>query len=394
MNRFFKPYEGNRPFLFVSYSHRQSDSVVECIRILHEQGWRLWYDEGIPAGSDWPANIARHMETCEAVLFFLSETALASPNCLSEIRTAARLHKPILVLRLEDAEPGPEWDVLPPREKHLTAAETAEENAALILNSGFLTRRFHHRWTERIPWRVLGLAASLLFFLAAAGAFAALATGKWTPFPAPEAPVPTPTPTAAAPTPPPTPVSVVDLGGNERFFAVSFPDSQQERAVRDALQMREGEIQAWNLAELPSLFFCGNMVRKNLNGVSFREDGSCLVNSAPVIQGRVKDLSLVKNMLRLEELALICQPVSDLSDLDGLPLLKDLNLAGSPAVRLESLGDLSALTAIHLEHTDVRDLTPLEALPALKTVTVSRDMLPLKWSPDARFEVILVRDEG
>ena len=172
MNRFFKPYEGNRPFLFVSYSHRQSDSVVECIRILHEQGWRLWYDEGIPAGSDWPANIARHMETCEAVLFFLSETALASPNCLSEIRTAARLHKPILVLRLEDAEPGPEWDVLPPREKHLTAAETAEENAALILNSGFLTRRFHHRWTERIPLRALGLAASLLFFLAAAGAFA------------------------------------------------------------------------------------------------------------------------------------------------------------------------------------------------------------------------------
>ena len=68
MSRFFKPYEGNKPFLFISYSHRQSDLVVDSIRILHEQGWRLWYDEGIPAGSDWPANIARHMEACEAVL--------------------------------------------------------------------------------------------------------------------------------------------------------------------------------------------------------------------------------------------------------------------------------------------------------------------------------------
>ena len=198
-------------------------------------------------------------------------------------------------------------------------------------------------------------------------------------------------PTAAAATPPPTPPPVIDLGGNERFFAVSFPDSQQERAVRSALQMPEGEIQAWNLAELPSLFFCGNMVRKNLTGVSFREDGTCLVNSAPVIQGRVKDLSLMRDMLRLEELALICQPVSDLTDLNGLTLLKDLNLAGSPGVKLDGLSDLPSLTAIHLEHTGVRDLSPLETLPALKTVTVSRDMLPLRWSPDARFAVILIR---
>ena len=155
--------------------------------------------------------------------------------------------------------------------------------------------------------------------------------------------------------------------------------------------MPKEEIQAWNLAELSKLFFCGNMVRKDLNGVSFREDGSCLVNSAPVIQGRVKDLSLMQDMKRLEELALICQPVSKLSDLNGLTVLKDLNLAGSRAADLTGLNDLPALKTIHLEYTDVRDLTPLENLPALKTVTVSRDMLPLKWSPDARFAVILVR---
>ena len=76
---------------------------------------------------------------------------------------------------------------------------------------------------------------------------------------------------------------MVELGGAERYFAVSFPDSQQEKAIRNALRMPDEQIQAWNLAELPSLYFCGNMVRNNLNGVSFREDGTCLVNSAPVI---------------------------------------------------------------------------------------------------------------
>ena len=390
MKGFFKPYEGKKPFLFVSYSHRQSDRVVSTIRILHEKGWRLWYDEGIPAGSDWPANIARHMEDCGAVLFFLSETALLSPNCLSEIRTAARLRKPILVLRLEDVEGGADWDVLPDRKKHLESLETEEEDAEQILASGFLTRRFHHRWTESIPWRALGLVASLLFFAAAASGFALLATGRWTPFPPPEVPVVTPTP-APTPTPTPTAPTVIDLGGNERFFAVSFPDTQQERAVRNALQMPTEEIQAWNLAELSSLYFCGNMVRNSLNGVSFREDGTCLVNSAPVIQGQVKDLSLMANMLQLEDLALICQPVSNLSPLSGLLLLKNLNLSGSGAIKLEGLSDLPSLNTLHLEYTNVRDLTPLEQLPALKTVTVSLDMLPLRWSPDARFDVILVR---
>ena len=45
MNRFFKPYEGTRPYLFISYAHKQSEEVVSTIRILHENGWRLWYDE-------------------------------------------------------------------------------------------------------------------------------------------------------------------------------------------------------------------------------------------------------------------------------------------------------------------------------------------------------------
>ena len=100
MSRFFKPYEGGRPFLFISYSHRQSAQVVDTVRILHDRGYRLWYDEGIPAGSDWPANIASHMRFCERVVFFLHEKALASPNCFSEIRTAARLKKPMLAVRM------------------------------------------------------------------------------------------------------------------------------------------------------------------------------------------------------------------------------------------------------------------------------------------------------
>ena len=386
MSRFFKPYEGNKPFLFISYSHRQSDQVVDSIRILHEQGWRLWYDEGIPAGSDWPANIAQHMQGCEKVVFFLSERAMESPNCFSEIRTAFRAGKPILVVRLENVEvTNPDWQELLAGKQVIPLLESPEERAVAILNTGFVPRRFRRSRLEGVSWRVFGLAASLLFFLAAAGTLGMLASGRWSPVQVPEIlaenPVPTPAPTA-----PP----VVEIGEAERYFAVSFPDKQQERAIRRALGTQTEEIYRWQLAEIPELYFCGNMVADSLEPVRFDADGTCRVNGAPVVTGQVSDLSLIGYAVKLEKLALVCQPEMRLSDLNGHLLLRELSLAGSPVSDLSALKELPSLETLHLEHTSVSDLTPLEAFPNLKTVTVSRGMLPLRWNERAGFAVVLV----
>ncbi len=389
MSEFFKPYEGTRPFFFTSYAHRQSAQVVDTIRILHEKGYRLWYDEGIPAGSDWPANIAQHMQGCEKVIYFLSARAMESPNCFSEMRTAARLGKPVLVVVLEDAPIEGEWKKLLEGKTVIPLLETPEERVDAILRSGFLPRRFRHVWWENISWRAVGLLLSLLVFLAAAGGFGALMTGRWVPVPQePEVIAETP-----APTPEPTQVPVVDIGEAGKYFAVSFPDAQTERAVRKALGISEGEIYRWQLAEIRELYFCGNMVTNGLEGVTFDADGTCRVNSAKVITGKVSDISLLANAVRLEKLALICQSVSDLSPLGGLQFLRELSLAGSNIYNISALQELTGLETLHLEHTPVRDLTQLEALPGLKTVTVSRDMLPLTWSDDAPFAVVLVRED-
>ena len=387
MSIFFRPYEGERPFVFISYAHRQSEAVINTIRILHDRGFRLWYDEGIPAGSDWPANIAGHMDHCERVIYFLSDRAMESPNCFSEIRTAVRRGKPILIVRLEDAPVREEWkDLLAGREE-IPLLDTPEERAAAILQSGFLTRRLRRSWRERIPWRGLGLAVSMAFFLAAAAALGALTTGRWAPVPEQPAPE-TPAPTAV-----PTPVPTVELGEAERYFAVSFPDRQQERAIRRVLGIPADAIFRWQIAEIPELYFCGNMTVDAKAAVSFGADGTCRVNGAPVIQGQVSDLRLIGSMVKLERLALICQPLDDLSGLRGHLLLRELSLAGSRVDDLTALTELPSLETLRLEHTAVTDLTPLEGLPALKRVTVSRDMLPLLWSDGAPFAVELARDE-
>ena len=387
MSSFFKPYEGTRPFLFISYAHRQSDEVVETIRILHEKGYRLWYYEGIPAGSDWPANIAQHMRDCEKVVFFLSERAMESPNCYSEMRTAARSGKPILVVRLEDCPVDERWKEILDGKAELPIMNSPAERAEAILRAGFVQRRFRRSQLEGVSFRAVGLAASLLFFLAAAVALALLATGKWNPVPPQETFSPGPIVTSS----PAEPQQVDGIQGAERFFAVQFPDWLQERAIRRALAVSEdASVMKGDLGEIDELYLCGTVVADGIETLCFSEDGSCTLTDSPLIQGPVSNLSLLESAVRLKKLALVCQPLESLSSLSGHVLLQDLDLAGSTVTDLRELKDLPSLEVIRLEYTDVSDLTPLEALPALRIVTVSRDMLPLQWSGDAGFAVVLV----
>ena len=57
---------------------------------------------------------------------------------------------------------------------------------------------------------------------------------------------------------------------------------------------------------------------------------------------------------------------------------------------LATLPVLPSLKTLHLEHSNLRDLSVLNTQPSLKTVTVSLDMLPLIFPDDAAFDVVLV----
>ena len=148
MSRFFTPYEGKRPYLFISYSHRDSQEVLETITLLHQRKVRLWYDEGIPAGNDWPKNIETHMRGSAMVLFFLSKTALLSPNCLSEIETAVALKKPVLYFALDDSQPQGRWAELLASCLPLSTPGTAEERASTVMGHKKLKRSFYRRWSR------------------------------------------------------------------------------------------------------------------------------------------------------------------------------------------------------------------------------------------------------
>lgn len=390
MSRFFKPYGGKRPYLFVSYSHSQSDEVIDTIRLLHEKHCRVWYDEGIPAGSDWPKNIALHMEQCAAVLFFRSQNAMDSRNCRSEIRAALDQHKRVLVLPLDDAEPVGEWAGMMENCTVFPRVTGAQERAEALLDSALIGRSFFRRPLEDARWDLLGLAAALLFFALTIGAVYGVLTGRIT-IPGAEPPAPSAAPPQAAETPPAEPTPTIDPGEWEHLFPVSFPDTQQEKAVRGILGKPEEDVLLRELPEITELYFCGNMILKTLDAVSFDEEGNARVNGAKVADGKVEDLSLIGRMPYLDTLALVRQPVRSLSALSELTLLRELSLAATAAEDLSALGAQPSLEILHLEHSAARDLTALKAMRSLRTVTVSADMIPLKWNDSASFDVILVR---
>lgn len=86
-------YEGDKPYLFVSYAHKNSALVLPVIEALFEKKYRIWYDEGIAAGSEWPKNIADHLNGAAGYVIFTSPQSLTSENCENEVVKAVEQTK-------------------------------------------------------------------------------------------------------------------------------------------------------------------------------------------------------------------------------------------------------------------------------------------------------------
>ncbi len=100
----FDAYQGDEPYVFISYAHKDAAVVYEEITRLHEAGVNVWYDEGIEASNEWPEEIARAVVDCTAFLVFVSPRATASVNCRNEINLALNKDKPFLGIYLEATE--------------------------------------------------------------------------------------------------------------------------------------------------------------------------------------------------------------------------------------------------------------------------------------------------
>jgi hypothetical protein len=100
----FKAYEGDEPFVFVSYAHTDKLQVYPIIDYLNKKGIPIWYDEGIPISENWKRSIVENIERCKAFLLFISPHILNSDNVRKEISFVSKRQKTFFGVYLKETE--------------------------------------------------------------------------------------------------------------------------------------------------------------------------------------------------------------------------------------------------------------------------------------------------
>ena len=98
-------YSGQEPYIFISYAHKNAEIVLPILSAMQEAGFRLWFDRGIEAGSEWSAYIQDQLVGCTAFIIFLSKASVDSRHCREELGLARDANKEILVVYIEDLLP-------------------------------------------------------------------------------------------------------------------------------------------------------------------------------------------------------------------------------------------------------------------------------------------------
>lgn len=118
----FEAYTGNEQYLFVSYSHRDTEKVYRVLDALHDKKYRIWYDESCENGNDFRDELRQRIKGSSGVLLFVSAASMASPFCGMEIVVAREYGKRLFPIYLEDETVvPPAFEILLANTHHGTA---------------------------------------------------------------------------------------------------------------------------------------------------------------------------------------------------------------------------------------------------------------------------------
>lgn len=362
----FRAYDGDAPYVFISYAHADEAAVMTFLRDMHARGYRIWYDEGIDAGTEWTESIAAHLYGASLVLAFLSPAYLASDNCRKELHYALTKKKNTVSIFLEQTQlsPGMEMQLgnvfalmkySYPSEDYFYAklydapllqsaalleadgpaspslpAEPGRRKTARVKGAGQLGKKRRAR-------RILAVVAALVVVGCAAAALIVFHfTGyleRWT------------TQTVAIETP-------------EGDTVASFQNALLEQAARDYTGIASGEITVADLYGLTALYIDGESY--SLTALPENGDGA---------QGSISDLSDLAYFTSLTAVYLRNQSITSLETLPacGIELL---DISGNRVTALEGIENLPNLQTLVADGNAVSDLTGLERCLELRAVSL------------------------
>ena len=91
--------------IFVSYNHKDAGYANKLAAALRDKGFSVWIDDVIEYGSEWPAEIQEHLDSCDLLIVIMTAASYQSKWVQNELNRAMRKNKPIFPLLLEGNEP-------------------------------------------------------------------------------------------------------------------------------------------------------------------------------------------------------------------------------------------------------------------------------------------------
>jgi len=173
---------------------------------------------------------------------------------------------------------------------------------------------------------------------------------------------------------------------------VTFPDSNLETAIREAVNKPSGPIHASELARLASLTafdsgieylsgldYCTNLTDLDLwhNQISDISPLGNLTNLTYLELGDngITDISPLGNLTNLEYLYLYSNQIDDISSVVNLTNLKILSLQYNQVNDISPLTNLTSLAALDLWHNQISDISPLTNLTNLAYLYLPRNQI-------------------
>ena len=82
-----KVYEGDEPYIFLSYAHKDMLLAQSFLKNLHKRGiQRIWYDQGIHPRDEWEKVIDDRLEHCSYFIALVTPTYIGREWCMRELK--------------------------------------------------------------------------------------------------------------------------------------------------------------------------------------------------------------------------------------------------------------------------------------------------------------------
>ena len=375
-----KVYEGHEPYVFISYAHANAPAVMQVAEELSAQGFRIWYDEGIEVGSEWPEYIASHLAGSGLMLAFMSNAYMRSDNCRKEMHFALTKKIPVVTVFLEDTvmTPGMEMQIgslfalmkytmrdevfyeklfsapqlsdalrstAPPRKPRL------RRHAKVPVDLNVESRRRRKRKVRRTVTALL-----LLAILIAAGVLGLIGwkTGFLQQFALLR-----------------EQAEIVPLAPDTE---AAFSSPALEKIARDYCGKSDGTLRVGDLAALRELRFFPDLQALSLEDAplhSLEALSPCGIETLTIRGGTLSSLEGIGNLPHLQELRVEGCPLRELGDLGRCLELRTLSLLGGNLHDISALRPLWRLAQVELSGCTLSELRPVLRNSALSELSLT-----------------------